>query len=45
MFPVVGTAKGRERQGSITNEASDGMSVQAEEEGDEKVMSVPESLE
>ena len=44
MSPERFAAQGRERQSGIADEAPRGMGVEAEEEWDEKVMRVPESL-
>lgn len=45
MIPERGSGEGREGLDGVTNETSCGMGVHSEEERDEEVMSVPESLE
>lgn len=43
--PEVVVVERRERRSSVTDETAGGMGVHAEQEGDEEVVSVPESLE
>lgn len=45
VLPELGSRKGRDGVGRITDEATDSVRVQAEEEGDEQVVRVPEGLE
>lgn len=45
MLPEDISSEGGERVGGITDEATNGMSVQSEEERNEQVVRIPESLE
>lgn len=45
VLPVLVAGKGRNGVGGVTDEAADGVGVEAEEEGDEEVVGVPEGLE